>query len=451
MNSAITRCAIRTRHAKRFQAAPNTKTPGYRSIQVHVGRCGAIQSSPGIGLEPTLAEHIDNIVAVGREVRRVLRDDGTFWLNYGDAYAGSGGAHKEDHANPGISKSTSRDGVPNQRDWANRDGGVASWRNRDATVRGLPSVGFKAKDLMMMPHRIAIALQSDGSDVAAVNAIQRASGAIWDAYEDETPPDKVLNVLERLHAEYAEAKRDSWYVRSPIVWHKPNPMPESVGDRPTSAYEMIFLLTKKPRYYYDGDAIRQSYAKWPPSRPGQQYANPERQDLKIMAQNWEPKDQGGANARNVWTIPTQGRPDAHFATFPDELPRRCILAGTSEKGVCAVCAAPWERETEASGGSIGTAWHDHSDDATSGQKASSGRVGKELNDGTYKRTTLGWRPTCDHDATTVPATILDPFVGSGTTLAVAQSLGRHSIGVDLNPEYLEIAKKRIGKVSLPMF
>ena len=151
--------------------------------------------------------------------------------------------------------------------------------------------------------------------------------------------------------------------------------------------------------------------------------------------------ESGRNARNVWTIPTQGRRDAHFATFPDELPRRCILAGTSEKGVV---RQPVGAEVKSSSTPNGA--------GLSSAERLSERKGRVFERSVDQITqTLGWRPTCDHDATTVPATILDPFVGSGTTLAVAQSLGRHSIGTDLNHEYLEIAKKRIGKVSLPMF
>ena len=154
----------------------------------------------------------------------------------------------------------------------------------------------------MMPHRIAIALQDDG-----------------------------------------------WYVRSAIVWAKPNPMPESVRDRPTNAYEMIFLLTKKPRYFWDAEAIRTAYS--PVTPIGGVYNGQAQKDYDANGVQNAPdvrrramaaaERNSGANARNVWTIPTQGRPDAHFATYPDELVKRCVLAGTSEKGVCAECGAPW--------------------------------------------------------------------------------------------------------------
>ena len=199
-------------------------------------KCGAHNSSTGIGLEPTLGEWVDNIVAVGREVWRVLRDDGTFWLNLGDAYAGSGKGHSND-TNPGISKSFYRNGD-----------------TRQAVARD----DLPAKNLMGQPWRVARALQEDGAaSISEMHAIQRAIDAIWDTYDGVDPPDKVLNVLERMHNEYAQAKGNSWILRSAIVWHKPNPMPESVTDRPTNAYEMVFLFAKQQRYFYDGESIRQ--------------------------------------------------------------------------------------------------------------------------------------------------------------------------------------------------
>ena len=242
---------------------------------------------------------------------------------------------------------------------------------------------------------------------------------------------------------------DGWLLRSAIVWHKPNPMPESVRDRPTNAYEMIFLLSKQGKYYYDGESIRQPLAT-PLHAPGNNKVDASRNDADQMGKVWG--SENGANARNVWTIPTQGRPDAHFATYPDELPRRCILAGTSERGVCAACGAPWVRVVEKSGSvatdSGGTRQRKRTEGAISG-----GFTGSTL-DGTIPATqTLGWQPTCGCNADTVPATVLDPFAGSGTTLAVAQALGRQSVGLDLNPEYLEIAKRYINRadgITLPM-
>ena len=170
-----------------FDGYSKASTPMWRnrnSEPVNYCRCGAVTTPAGIGLEPTLGEWVRDLVAVMREVWRVLRDDGTVWLNLGDAYAGSGKGHAEHHANPGLSKSFSRNGD-----------------TRQFTDDALP-----AKNIMGQPWRVAFALQDDG-----------------------------------------------WILRSPIVWHKPNPMPESVTDRPTSAYEMVFLLAKQSRYYYDAE------------------------------------------------------------------------------------------------------------------------------------------------------------------------------------------------------
>ena len=326
----------------------------------------------GIGLEPTLGEWMANIVAVMREVRRVLRDDGTVWVNLGDAYAGSG---------KGMLK----------------DGSLFL----PVTTDSLP-----AKSLMGQPWRVAFALQDAG-----------------------------------------------WLLRSAIVWHKPNPMPESATDRPSNAYEMVFLLSKQGKYFYDADAIR-----YPSKDPLDNRASRGSKMQKRMPNGSVNGIRPGnkaypmANARNVWTIPTQGRPYAHFATFPDELPRRCILAGTSEKGVCGECGSPWVRIVERS------KRYDHTTTASGKSKEDpyAGQTGDgagthDVRQGVFSDTqTLGWEPTCSCNADVVPATVLDPFVGSGTTLTVAQSLNRRSVGSDLNPEYLEIARRRIQGISLPI-
>ena len=351
--------------------------------------CGARQQAAGIGLEPTLSDWLANIVAVSQEVWRVLRDDGTYWLNLGDAYSGSG----KGPANAAIQTTNPAAAIGRHRR-VDRGPSALAAGGWTANVDGLP-----AKNLMGQPWRAAFALQDDG-----------------------------------------------WILRSAITWVKPNPMPESVGDRPTSAYEMVFLLTKRARYFYDAEAVRETAAtnNWPGIGPkhinirhrGEQY-----QDMQSHA---------GRNARNVWTIPTQGRPEAHFATFPDELPRRCILAGTSEHGVCADCGAPWVRQAdkELIGG--------HPIRETERQKQGgkldhgSNRAKRHHAGGVNATRTLGWQPACDHNAARIPATVLDPFVGSGTTVAVAQQLGRHGIGLDLNPDYLAIAAKRLTGIALPL-
>lgn len=297
-----------------------------------------------IGLEETPAEFIARLVEVFREVRRVLRDDGTAWVNMGDSYAsggrGGGGSFMAERA----------DGA-----WQGK-GQATGWRSAPA--------GFKHKDLMGMPWRLAFALQDDG-----------------------------------------------WYLRQDIIWHKPNPMPESVRDRCTKAHEYIFLLSKSSKYFYDQSAILE------PCSPNTH----NRLSQNVLAQIGSDRANGGAktngnmkavarkpngvgwghgtdnkkrcrgrikdnesmdsalavmpserNKRTVWTVPTHSFKGAHFATFPPDLIRPCILAG-----------AP-----------------------------------------------LG-------------SVVLDPFGGAGTTAVVAMQEGRKSILCELNPEYAAMAERRI--------
>ena len=258
--------------------------------------CGATQVTVpgGIGLEPTFDEHLENLVAVFREIRRTLRPDGTLWLNYGDAYAGSWGAQSR-----GAETISGLSG-----------GQVHSAPKGTHTGSAKRTPGLKPKDLMMMPARVAIALQADG-----------------------------------------------WWLRSEIIWHKPNPMPESVTDRPTNAHEKLFLLTKSARYFYDADAVRVP-------------AVDTRGDLRFSARratgmgvaphgNEAPETDAarpsGANLRNVWTIATHSFKESHFATFPPALVEPCIKAGTSERGVCGECGAPWTRQVDTvKGGQVRT-------------------------------------------------------------------------------------------------
>ena len=322
---------------------------------------------PGmIGMEETFDEHLGNLVLVFREVRRVLRDDGTLWLNYGDAYSGGWRT-----AYP-----------PDDLDGHPRPG-------REHKNRSVWPMGLKPKDLMMMPARVAMALQADG-----------------------------------------------WWIRSEIIWHKPNPMPESCTDRPTSSHEKVFLLTKKPRYFYDADAVRQPATGGTHSRGTNHRYERDKGDKSPSRPFSGPSEKPGANLRNVWKIPTHSFPGAHFATFPPALAKRCILAGTSAAGVCAGCGAPWVRQVE----------------IVPYEKQANGAIGNR-EDGTYKynpsvvkRTqTLGWLPSCTCDAGRVPATVFDPFGGSGTVGIVAEELGRRSVITEISPEYCRMARERIDK------
>ena len=288
-----------------------------------------------LGLEPTLSEHIDKMVAVFAEVHRVLRKDGTLWLNYGDCYASSvNGRSAADTKAAGKDDRTFRD-------------------KPFSTVGGV----LKAKDLCMIPNRLAIALQEWG-----------------------------------------------WWVRSEIVWFKPNPMPESIKDRPTSSHEKIWLLSKSQRYFYDAEAVREdrnqdedangfrggSYVAGEPSARkvkgnkrsgwnGSSFTSAQDVATKPNLGMGERNERPGRNMRNVWEIATQAYADAHFATFPTTLAERCIKAGCPVGG-----------------------------------------------------------------------TVLDCFGGAGTTGLVADKLGRNAILIELNPEYAAMAERRI-QSSAPLF
>jgi DNA modification methylase len=272
-----------------------------------------------IGLEPSPDEYVARLVEVFRQVRRVLKPDGTLWLNLGDSYAGSWGAR-------GRSESTN----------APRPELEAKYGTDAPNRYGFGPWGVKPKDLMGMPWRVAFALQADG-----------------------------------------------WWLRSAIVWHKPSCMPESVTDRPTSAYEMVFLLAKAERYFYDAEAI---------AEPANRVGSPEPTVHKAAREGTMLPDgarirhglgastlQGGfetRNARNVWTIPTQPFGEAHFATMPVELARKCVLAGSREGD-----------------------------------------------------------------------TVLDCFNGAATTGVAALETFRNYVGIELNAEYIEISRRRLDPIA----
>jgi DNA modification methylase len=358
------------------------------------GKCGATRVDQQIGLEATPDEWVERLVGVFRELRRVLRDDGSLWLEIGDSYAS--GPYRE--------------GESEGRHTLN--GRYGHVDNVGMSQRRSPvPAGRKPKDLIGAPWLLAFALRADG-----------------------------------------------WYLRSEIIWAKPNPMPESVSDRPTQSHSRVFLLTKSPRYFYDAEAIREPQD--PTSGWAKQRANgkntweyndtPER--VAQTGQRIESSTFGnpaGRNRRSVWTIPTQPYPEAHFATWPERLCEPMILAGTSERGVCPECGAPWERIVEGRGN--GDAFNGEAPDTgrPDGAHRRNPRGGQKEWNGYTPPHTSGWRPTCAHfDAKPVPATILDPFGGAGTTAVVARRLGRKAILLELNPDYCALAARRLQQQSL---
>lgn len=280
-----------------------------------------------LGLESTPDEYVTKTVAIFRQVRRVLADDGTLWLNLGDSYSGSWG--NQSHQ-PGP-QASSPIGQPHDERYPTR-------RRTGAIKPGAPP----AKNLFGMPWRVAFALQTDG-----------------------------------------------WILRNAIVWHKTNPMPESVKDRVSSTYEHVFLFTKSRKYWFDLDAIREQYdgdralsrrahrtANKPNTARGTWPARHEVTDYRIDRDHQAVNVQG-RNPGDVWSIPTQPYPGAHFAPMPLRLATRCVLAGCRPGG-----------------------------------------------------------------------TVLDPFCGTGVSLLAAQRTGRRGFGIDLKPDYLQLAMERCQQAPL---
>lgn len=343
-----------------------------------------------IGLEKTPDEYVARLVEVFREVRRVLRDDGTLWLNIGDSYAsGKGTCH-----NPGRNTSSFNVHL--------KEANVHPLDRGNKST--LSKMGLKPKDLVGIPWRVAFALQADG-----------------------------------------------WYLRSEIIWAKRAPMPESVTDRPTRSHEQIFLLTKSARYFYDAEAVREPPADYDRKGGTAPYTADGSTTNGIGSNTLHQMNGNGRNQRDVWHLGPEPYPEAHFAVFPTEIPRRAILAGTSERGCCPACGAPWERVVERK-----FIPQPSVKDTTKLAKASnkgldpSNGWGKTPR-GTTAAITTDWRPSCTcPPADPIPCTVLDPFLGSGTTIAVAVGLGRRGVGIELSKPYIELAHRRISIVQRPL-
>jgi len=419
-----------------------------------------------LGLEDTPEEFVDNLVKVFREVKRVLRDDGTVWLNLGDSYnAGRNGGHA------GGSKQ-------NHKKYLQRSG---------ANV-----VALKPKDLIGIPWRVALALQQDG-----------------------------------------------WYLRQDIIWHKPNPMPESVRDRCTKAHEYIFLFSKSKKYYFDNEAIKEESvtvnSKGERGKPnsaknvGKSVESIDGFDVRGGFKNMGAYEK--RNKRSVWTVNTKPFKEAHFATFPPDLIKPCVLAGCPEK-MCVDCGKPYIRQARVEKNLTAAEVKKIKEDIVKTNKikkpyaivekefrnqvveyrdlprhdklriylkeyrSKSGitidaieehfgtqaphhwfekggsypnkndwiKLKKLLSlDDTYDQAMTevfyksglkgdnnyvdsGFAKQCDCETNeTKPGTVLDPFAGSGTTGIVAVNHNRNAVLLELNEEYIEIAKERINK------
>lgn len=526
-----------------------------------------------LGLEPTPELYIKHMVEIFREIRRVLRKDGTVWMNLGDSYA-AGKQGRDDYGDSSSNLNNAKAGS-----------GKTGVRHSTPTKQRKPPEGLKPKDLCGIPWRVALALQADG-----------------------------------------------WWLRSDIIWDKPNPMPESVTDRPTRSHEYVFLLTKAASYYYDADAVREvSGNEFDPEEYAALKQEKTWKSGGLARGNTNPgftsnrSHPAGRNLRSVWHIPTQPfsewgetvhwervsgdvsdddiwsitspdcsrheglfdlaakclcdehgeiylirnfgtyvdlflkRPNdyaqfgtllsyltvrrnsdwpdpenflsaidhnseirkralslmtssscifcggkvsgtggklkslwrddsavhrllnntsldglachpwvrnisdngdnvsccllykrqvqntSHFATFPQALVEPCIKAGTSEKGCCAECGSPWERVVEKRPTGklqkMGDGWATH--DGGHGSIHQEGREAGEGGRAVMESTTLGWQPTCKHEGGPGPCLVLDPFAGSGTVGVVCIKLNRSFVGVELKPDYCEMANKRV--------
>lgn len=247
----------------------------------------------------------------------------------------------------------------------------------------------------------------------SVRRVLRPDGTLWLNLGDTYSGDKNLMGIPWRVALALQA--DGWYLRSDIIWDKVNAMPEPARDRPVLAHEYLFLLARQPRYFYDAAAARE-----PASYEG-----------------------GTRNARTVWRIPTQSYKGAHFATFPEELVARCLRAGVSEAGCCSVCGAPRRRVYRLRPVPHPNRWGT----GPAGQYRGEGYQPSSTLGRGYEAETVGWEPTCHHQADTVPCRVLDPFAGSGTVGVVALRMGLQCVLVEPVSQYVELIERRLEEVA----
>jgi DNA modification methylase len=380
---------------KQTQGAQSGHSAERNRLNRTLCHCGAVRIDRQVGLEKAFSDYIAKLVLVFREVRRILRSDGTLWLNLGDSFS-VGKAGRTDHGSgdPTSRLGPNRDGVPG----GTPPGAVISRRSAE----------FKPKELMGMPWRVAFALQNDG-----------------------------------------------WTLRSDIIWAKGNSLPESVTDRPTRCHEYVFLLTKSPRYFYDAEAIREPAVSTHGSGNG--YKRSEQVSRGGRGSDTPYQPSAFKNRRSVWNINVKAYRGAHFAVFPDTLVEPCLFAGTSEHGCCIVCGTPYRRIVEkgepdaewqklcgadSEGEYHGVATKDYASAGAQNASATKARILA----GMRERKTVGWEKQCRCETDEVcPCTVLDPFAGSGTVGEVAIKHGRNAVLVELNASYCELIRDRVGR------
>lgn len=237
---------------------------------------------------------------------------------------------------------------------------------------------------------------------------------------------------------------DGWILRSEIIWHKLAPMPESVSDRCTKAHEQVFLLAKSERYFFDAEAIKESGSGRAAQNRSYKYDGLVGHETKHGFLSVADVEWHNRNKRSVWTLGPESYSGSHYAVMPTKLVEPCVLAGTSAKGCCAKCLAPYERVVERNNptGII--------DDPLMPKSNGGNQDSRSLHrngGGVYSTaTTLGWAATCQCQADVIPCTVLDPFAGSGTTLAVALKFGRRAIGIDLDERNMKLVHDRIARM-----
>lgn len=339
-----------------------------------------------LGQEPSPALYIAHLVQIFSEVWRVLRTDGTLWVNIGDAHY---------NYRPGKHDDARAQGYNRETNGSARD--IPSFTAK----RGYKIPGLKEKDLIGLPWMLAFAMRDWG-----------------------------------------------WYWRSEIHWSKPNPLSESVEDRPTKSHEAILMFTKREKYFYDKWAITElptgnAHPRFGKNGNGTNAKGMDpqsRNNASFMAGTAGTLAPGGRNKRTIWTMNLQGYADKHFAAFAEELPTTCIKAGTSEVGCCRACAAPWKRivlkpeKACYANETLENRW----------RRAAALRGIDIDNAVTGESITLGWQRQCAcYSGAPVPCAVLDPFLGRGTTGVVAVRFGRNFVGAELNGKYIKMIRRNL--------